>query len=57
MTKKTYKSSDIVLGYEKKGVKIVVTAGNFNLHNFDGVTVSGEDYYVAKAVKAGAKKG
>lgn len=50
--KKSFKPSDVVLTYDKTKV----TAGSFNLHDYKGKEVSGEDYYVKKAVALGAKK-
>jgi hypothetical protein len=50
--KKLYKKSDVVLTYDDKKV----TAASFELHDFKDKEVSGEDYYVAKAIKLGAKK-
>jgi hypothetical protein len=51
--KKSIKGSSIVLTV-KDGKEI--TADSFSCINFDGLTVSGDDYYVSKAVKLGAKK-
>lgn len=59
---KSFKSSDVVVVVElDKGdgtkKKFSVEAGVFGPFNFDGmVIVSGEDYYVKKAVERGAKK-
>ena len=57
---KKYKSGDIVLTMTKtvkgKKVETKVSAGSFSLHDFSDSTVKGEDYYVDKAIKLGAKK-
>lgn len=62
--KKEYKGNDVVLKCEKvveiKGQEVVkkfdVTPNSFVFVNFDGVKIiKGEDYYIAKAKKAGAK--
>lgn len=56
--KKSYKDSDIVLNckIEKNGriEKLQVSAQTFSMIDFRGATVSGEKYYVDKAVKLGA---
>jgi len=55
--KKTYKSSDIVIEAEREnGSKFQASAQSFKLNNFADCKVSGESYYVDKAVKLGAKK-
>jgi hypothetical protein len=59
--KKSYAKTDIVLtavGERKKGkVKYELTPVSFNTVNLSGLTVTGEPYYVDKAVSLGAKKG
>ena len=58
--KKNYKDSDIVLTckIEKAGKieKLQVSAQTFSMIDFRGSEVSGESYYVDKAIKLGAKK-
>ena len=55
--KDVLKSSDIVIeGKEKGGRKFKCSAQNFSLCSFDDCTVTGNEYYVAKACKLGAKK-
>ena len=57
---KKFKSHDVVLKVQtKKGKQQVtydVTPASFHTVNFEGAKVSGEDYYVDKAVKLGASK-
>ena len=50
--KKTFKPGDVVLTYGE----VKVTASSFDLHDYTDKEVSGEDYYVKKAVALGAKK-
>lgn len=52
---KSFKSSDIVLTVEVKGKKEEISAGSFKYYSsFKGMKkVSGEDYYVKKAVALG----
>lgn len=52
--KKSYKGTDIVLVV--KGSKKEISADSFSCIDFKGLTVSGESYYVDKAVKLGATK-
>lgn len=53
--KKSYKGCDVVLTiHSKEDVK--VTPSSFEFHDYSGVTVSGEAYYVNKALELGAKK-
>lgn len=58
--KKTFAGGETVLECEKKTkegtVKFKVTPDNFACVKFKGVKVSGEAYYVDKAVKLGATK-
>jgi len=55
--KKSYKASDIVIsGTKEGGAKFEVSAQSFSLVSFAGCKVSGEKYYVDKAVKLGAEK-
>lgn len=53
--KKSYKGGDVVLTIHGKE-DLKVTPSSFDLHSYSGVTVSGETYYVSKALKLGAKK-
>lgn len=55
--KKSYKSSDIVIEAKREdGSKFRASAQSFNLNSFKGCEVSGEKYYVDKAMELGAKK-
>ena len=55
--KKVIKDSDIVItGLREDGSKFRASAQSFNLNSFKGCEVSGEKYYVDKAVELGAKK-
>lgn len=55
--KKVIKDSDIVIEAEREdGSKFRASAQSFNLNSFEGCEVSGEKYYVDKAVTLGAKK-
>jgi len=51
---------EIVLTYKRKTetqIKtILVSAQTFKMHNYKGVTVTGEKYYADKAIEAGADK-
>ena len=51
---KTVKGGDTVLSCKKGGDSFAVTADSFSAVDFKGVVVSGEAYYVDKAVKLGA---
>lgn len=53
---KKYSGSDVVLtATPDKGKLFKVTADSFSAANLKDCKVEGEDYYVAKAKKAGAK--
>tara|TARA_R110000851_G_C13022744_1_gene560343 strand:- start:69 stop:251 length:183 start_codon:yes stop_codon:yes gene_type:complete len=53
---KSFKGSDVVLTIEREGgKKQKVTADAFSLFEFNDCKVTGEDYYVNKAKKLGAK--
>lgn len=59
--KKTFKRGEVVLtasGKDSKGksFEIKITPQSFSTVDFVGMKVSGESYYVEKAVKAGATK-
>lgn len=59
--KKSYAKTDVVLTAtgerKKRKVKYELTPVSFNTVNMSGLTVTGEAYYVDKAVALGAKKG
>ncbi|HHZ97588.1 MAG TPA: hypothetical protein EYN67_19065 [Flavobacteriales bacterium] len=55
--KKSYKSSDIVIEAEREdGSKFQASAQSFNMNSFGDCKVTGEKYYVDKAIELGAKK-
>lgn len=55
--KKSFKATSVVLVLKtKKREELQVTANSFSVINFkDTEILSGEDYYIKKAVEAGAK--